>query len=191
MEISIFQFVFLSLGPSWGLLGTLSTFLGGCGAVLKHCWAVLELSSGLLGPSWSRCGSLWDGLGASERRKSDKTKNIEKTNENQRFGPLQALPGRLSGLSWAPWGPLGGPGAFSEASRGLLLPLLGPYWACSRAVWGCPGRLLGSPETFLARLGAVLGGSWAVLARSWGRLRPSWSVGSTKTGESQKPRKNK
>ena len=102
---------------------------------------------------------------------------------------FEASPGLFSGprraFLWASqgsgvcWGPLGGSGGLSEVSGGLLLPLLGPSWACSGAVWGCPGRLLGSPGAFLARLGAVLGGSWAVLARSWGPLRPSWSVGST------------
>ena len=172
-----------SCSRSWAHLGPVP---GRSGAVLGASWAVLGPSWPLLGPSWGALGRSWRGLGgvfgrlgALEARNGEKAKNIEKTKENERFWPLQALPGRLSGLSWIPWGPLGGPGRFSEVSRGLLLPLLGPSSACSGAVWGCPGRLLGSPETFLARLGAVLGGSWAVLARSWGPLRPSWSVGST------------
>ena len=120
--------------------------------------------------------------------------------EPRRLGRFSGLSGTVFGASWdlfwasqgsgVSWEPLGSPGGFSEASRGLLLPLLGPSWACSGAVWGCPGRLLGSPGAFLTRLGAVLGGSWAVLARSWGPLRPSWSVGSTNCEKGKKQRKD-
>ena len=123
------------------------------------------------------------------------------------WGPLGSLLCRLKGV-------LGASGGFSEASRGFaggvgvfgpLLRLswrrLGPSWEGSRAVlgpscavlgrsWGPPGPSWGGIESLLGRHGAVLGASWAVLGRSWGRLGPSWSVGSSKTREGQKHRKN-
>ena len=94
-ESSIFQFVFPLLAPSWGLLG--ASF-----SLLQRLWGRLEALLGhlgaLSGPPGSvleRFGSLLDGLGASERRKSEKAKNLEKTNENQRFWLLGAVLGGL------------------------------------------------------------------------------------------------
>ena len=108
----------------------------------------MGVSRGLLGCSW-----LFGRLGALEARNGEKAKNIEKTKEDQRFWPLQAFPGRVSGLSWAPWG------AFGES------------WRLLRGLSGPPAPALG-PILGLFRGG--LGLSWAPLGQSWGILGPSW-----------------
>ena len=97
--------------------------------------------------------------------------------------------GSLGALFWASrgcgacWGPLGGPGGLSEASRGppggLLGPpvpplgpvlglsrgLLGPSWAPLGQSGGPLGPSWNGLGDLLGRLGAVLGASWAVLER--------------------------
>ena len=104
------------LGGSWAVWGPSWAALGGSWAVWGPSWAVLGASWGPLGPSWSGLGSLLGGLGASESRNSEKAKNIEKTNENQRFGTL--------GPSWAAssslLGRLGGPPGQFKTHRGPL-----------------------------------------------------------------------
>ena len=98
------------------------------------------------------------------------------------WGPRQALWGTLE----ASWGPLE-PGGWN---CGFAFPLLGGFSGHLGAPLGCLGALLGRLGALLARPGTVLGVSWAGLELSWGSLRPSWSAGSSKTRESQKPRKN-
>ncbi len=74
------------------------------------------------------------------------------------------------------WGHLGGPAGLSEVSGSLLLPLLGPSWACVlggaglswaplRQSWSLVGPSWGRPEGLLGGLGAVLGASSALLDR--------------------------
>ena len=60
------------LGRSWEPLGT-----------SWPSWRPLGPSWRPLGPSWGGLGGLVDRLRASEARKGEKAKNIEKTNENQ------------------------------------------------------------------------------------------------------------
>ena len=104
-------------------------------------WAVLVLSWTAVGTSWGALGSLWVRQESSESRKSEQAKNFEKNNENQRFWPLQALPGRLSGLSWASLERSWEPGEPSEGCLGLLGSVLG----CLFAFWGLFGGVLGRP----------------------------------------------
>ena len=81
------RLVFPFLGPSRGRIGALLghswAIFGASWAVLKPFWTVLGLSGGPLGPSWAGLWSLVVRLGASEARKSENPKNIEKQNENQ------------------------------------------------------------------------------------------------------------
>ena len=89
-------------------------------------WEPLGASWRPLGPSWSGLRSFLGGLGASEKRKRENAKNIEKTNENQRFWLLGALFGGLLEVSW---GVLEVSWAVLEASWGALGPsfaVLGP-----------------------------------------------------------------
>ena len=84
------HFEFQLLGPSWSSRG----------ASFGHLWGLLGAARGLLGACWRSRGSSWGGrltgplrvpplggllgrLGASEGRKGDNVKNIEKHNENQ------------------------------------------------------------------------------------------------------------
>ena len=136
----------LSWPPLGAFLGPASAFFSGSGVVLRPCWAILGLSPGLRGPSWGRFGSPLDGLGASERRKSEKAKNLEKTNENQRFWPLRALSGRLFG-----------------ACRGVLAA----SWAVLGSSWTCSGDLGASRGELGASRGA-LGPSWSGPGQAWG-----------------------
>ena len=131
---------------SWAPLGA---FLGPFWAVLGASWAVLGPSWAVLGPSWGPLWPSWSGLrgllgrrGASESRKSQKAKNIEKNNEIQRFWLLRAL---LGGLLEASWGVLTAPWA---------------VWRPSWASW----IALGPSRTMLSSLGGALG---ALLERSW------------------------
>ena len=116
------------LGPSWGPLGGL---LGSLGAVLGASSAVFERSWGPLGPPWGGHGGLLGKFGASEARKGENPKNIEKNNENQRFWHIWAV---FGGLLEASWGVL-------EASWAVWTQ----SWASGSvrsAIWGS----LGSPK---------------------------------------------
>ena len=57
----------------------------GLGRFGVNLCAVLERSSSGLEASWGGLWGLWSRLGASEARKGDNVKNIEKYNENQWF----------------------------------------------------------------------------------------------------------
>ena len=167
-------------------------------------WAVLGLSWGPLGPSWSGLGSLLGSLGASESRNSEKAKNIEKTNENQRFWPLGPLLGGIFkplGASWeASWAVKNASWAAGDTWRRSwerLETVWGRRDGCLRAPgaflwlsWAVLGGSGGSLGALLGRLGALLGVCWAVLGRSRWPLGPSWSGGSWKTRECKKPREN-
>ena len=91
-------------------------------------------------PFWEALG----GLKASELRKSEKAKNIEKTNENQRFwlvgALLGGLLGRLRGLMELSWDVFGPSWPFLKLSMRVLerwravLGGLSPFLAVSGAL---------------------------------------------------------
>ena len=118
-------------------------------------------------PSWEP----FDVLGASERRKREIAKNLEKTNENQRFWLLGAslggLLGRLRGLrelSWAIFGPSWEFPSYPCAS-----------WNARGASWALLGAFSGPFATFIGGSGVVFRPSWAILRLSPGPRGPSWS----------------
>ena len=164
---------------------------------MRPCWAILGLSPGLWGPSWGRFGSPLDGLGASERRRREVAKNIEKPNENQRFwllgAPLGGLLGRLRGLRELSWGVFGPSWQFLRLSMRVLersRGVWGPCWSLLGAIFKLLWRLWGRLEALLGHHGALSGPRGAVLEPFWEPLRRSWSVGTPKKGDSQKHRKN-
>ena len=119
---------------------------------MRLSWAVLGLSWGPLGPSWSGLGSLLGSLGASESRNSEKAKNIEKTNENQRFWPLGPLLGGILKALGASWGPTWAVLGPSWASWSPL----GTSWGPPGGIWGRLGSNLGRPGALSSELGALL-----------------------------------
>ena len=155
------------LGGFRGFLKGSSCLLGGCGSPRRHLWGgCFRASEGHFWGSWGPSGSLV-----------------------RLFRGLLEPPGGFLGqevgiaglrsLSWAIFQAILG---LPWAALGLSKAVLGPHWPVLGPSWGSHGRSFSC-------LGTVLGVSWAVLELSWGPLRPSWSVGSSKTRESQKPRK--
>ena len=142
-----------SWSPSWALLGAV---LGPSWAVLGASWAVLRLSWAVLGPSWGPLGPPWGGhggllgkFGASEARKGENPKNIEKTmkvNDFGIFGPSSVASWRPLGASWRSLGPSGGHlGRLKAlcrclgATRGPGGPSRRPIDAGSGSSWEHPG----------------------------------------------------
>ena len=152
-----------ALRPSWGtlggLLGRLGALLGRHGAPLGASWAVLGPSWAVMGPPWGPLGPSWGSLGgllgllgASESRKSEKAKNIGKTNGNQRFSPHGAL---LGGLLEAAWGVLVASWLFLKPSWRVLersRAVLGGVEPDLVASWTPLGSILGRLGRFLGRL---------------------------------------
>ena len=138
----------LSWAAFQAILGLPWAALGLSWAVLGPYWPVLGPSWGSHGRSWSCLGDLFGPLGALEARKREKAKNLEKTNENQRFVLLRTLSERLSGLSRTLWEGSWEPGAPSEGCLGLLGSVLGrlfAFWGVLGVVLGRPGRFRGLP----------------------------------------------
>ena len=107
------------------LLGPLEAFSGPSWALLGASWAVFRASGAVLGTSWGPPGLAWGALegllrrlGASESKKGEKAKNIEKHNGNSTISASRsALGSLLGGLL----GRLGG----SLGCRGAILGVSG------------------------------------------------------------------
>ena len=126
-----------SLGPSWGLRGDSFSLLQRLWVRLKALLGHLGALSGPPGSVVERFGSLSDGLGASERRKSENAKNFGKT--------------KWKSTNLTSWGFRGRPLGAPSGPQGALL--------------GHLRALLGFPESIHARLGTPAGGlgpSWGL-----------------------------
>ena len=124
-----------SWGALWRSWGRLGAFLGRIDRILGRLGALLGRLGAVLAASWAVLGRYWGLLGlfgASESRKGEKAKNIQKNDDNERFWLLGALCGSLLEVSWG---------------------VLEVSWGVLEASWGLLGRLGG----LLGRLGGLLG----------------------------------